>query len=371
MAAETADGMWVVTSPNADWIPQPIIGPVSVQFREDGRFGVEDPIQWPQVHCQKFAHFAAILRQPLDMNDYRQPIWRTVTLQDFEPLEGCAVGSLGTLGSSFRSDLEPLIVSLSERVQKHCLLNKTTGSRLNFCEVVMRQSFKRLDYPSTFRDIALQVVNVQRYWLECTAWLDWVEILWDDILDNPLSLQHRIRPQYMGTFTTDPGVVQKLLTAGIPVWLLRPPHTLTRSVVIRTILFQFQAPDSVVTSCGVFPSTPLYVGMAGERHLAATCLGGHTYLDVQKVPLPDLSQLPSQAISDSQRALMDAKTTLAAYAAPRTDLGPQKLPSSAQDVSDPSAQSSSASMELVARSKPSRSRQAPCECAINVETCRS
>lgn len=233
----TDDGKWVFTSPNANWIPQPVFGHISVAYREDGRCGTEDPIQWPQLFCHSLPHLAVIMHRPKDPADSRQPIWRAITMEDFVPLKGSVVSCLGTLSAARRMDLRRLVDSMAERVMKHCYLHPTVSSRLNFCDTAMRNAAMRLDYPATYRDIVLQAVNVQRYWLECMAWLDWVETLWDDFFPTVNATPPPLQSQYMGAFTTDPAVAQKLLSAGIPVWLMRHPDMITADVVIRHCIF--------------------------------------------------------------------------------------------------------------------------------------
>lgn len=57
------------------YVPQPVLGRIQVLVREDGRYGVEDPIQWPQLFTTQYCHFPLILRRPSDSEDPRQPIW--------------------------------------------------------------------------------------------------------------------------------------------------------------------------------------------------------------------------------------------------------------------------------------------------------
>ncbi|THG97080.1 hypothetical protein EW026_g4855, partial [Hermanssonia centrifuga] len=49
----TPDDKYLVTSPNVDWIPRPVYGMVSVSLRHDARFGIHDPILWPQVFVKQ------------------------------------------------------------------------------------------------------------------------------------------------------------------------------------------------------------------------------------------------------------------------------------------------------------------------------
>lgn len=148
----------------------------------------------------------------------------------------------------------------------------------------------------------------------------------------------------MGAFTTDPAIAQKFLSAGIPVWLMRHPDMITADVVIKTAIFDFDTPDTIVLDYGPFPSSPIYVGMAGARHLAATSLGGHTYLDVEKTPVPDL---------DHPSILARAPQPL------RKPASPSVRPAEEKKTSEGGSAGS------VIRQSPSRARPCPCKFHIS------
>ena len=75
VGAQTDDGQWVLTSPNSSFVPLPVLDRIQVEVKSDGRCGIEDPIQWPQLFSKVYCHYALILRRPDDPNDPRQPIW--------------------------------------------------------------------------------------------------------------------------------------------------------------------------------------------------------------------------------------------------------------------------------------------------------
>ncbi|TFK57862.1 hypothetical protein BDN72DRAFT_866419, partial [Pluteus cervinus] len=74
------DGIHFVTTPNQPIILAPPIG-VRVLWRcKDGRYGMDDPTQWPQLYCPDAAHFACIPRRPATgENDI---MWRDLTSTD-------------------------------------------------------------------------------------------------------------------------------------------------------------------------------------------------------------------------------------------------------------------------------------------------
>ena len=86
-ASRTADKKYYITSPNCDFIPEPLVGRVVVIMRDDYRYGPPDPIQWPQVMSANFEYLCAILRRVPD-SDPRAPIWQDPREEDFKVIEG-------------------------------------------------------------------------------------------------------------------------------------------------------------------------------------------------------------------------------------------------------------------------------------------
>lgn len=307
-AADSYCDHTVITLPNMDFIPQPVIGRVKVKLRVDGRFGVEDPIQWPQLLSFKYSHFSCILREPSNAQDPRKLIWWKLNSQDFIPTHRTIVSSLGTLRPAFREALDALVLDLSARVRCYQVRHSDKLSHLNFCETSMRTSLNCLSFLITYRDLLVQVVNVQWYWLECDTWIHWNEHILPVILKplpSPIPVDHNL----MGTFTSDPTAAFKLFSGGIPVWFLHLPDVITSetSIVLVVLLTH---PDKIEVDTGSFGST-LYAGKAGEAHLMAVSMGGHTYIDIPKVFLSsqhETSQKLSKAAVATPSAFQSINT---------------------------------------------------------------
>jgi hypothetical protein len=75
---------WTIKALNITWIPQPILGQVEVQIREDGRFGLEDPLNWPQCHCSDKPYLALIRRRPSSPDHPSFVLWDKPAYGDFE-----------------------------------------------------------------------------------------------------------------------------------------------------------------------------------------------------------------------------------------------------------------------------------------------
>ena len=107
----------------------------------------------------------------------------------------------------------------------------------------------------------------------------------------------------MDVFTFDPTAASKLFSGRIPVWLIRPPEAITTDTFIRDEV-PLTPPKNLVLNMGSFGSI-IYAGRPGDRHLAATSMGGYMYIHILKVflssqPLTSqtLSQEPTSQMSD-------------------------------------------------------------------------
>ncbi|KAI0693308.1 hypothetical protein C8T65DRAFT_585856 [Cerioporus squamosus] len=245
-AADIGDDKYVLSSPNMSYVPSPHVGIVEVSMRSDYRYGIPDPIQWPQD-------------------------------SDFVALEGSMFTCLGLLKPDAISALSTLVDDLSQSVSA-C---GSGDSRLPWLDLAMRQTRDRLkSFPSTFRDAALQVRETQRYWLSTRACLDWVEKHVDNFLDSPLPVDTGL----MGAFSTDGGVVQNFHNAGIPVWFIRTDVSILSDTSVRAIITP-TPPDHICVDNGPEGGHVVYRGVAGVAHLLQTMRFGHTYLDVSRTPL--------------------------------------------------------------------------------------
>ncbi|KAJ3474061.1 hypothetical protein NLI96_g12671 [Meripilus lineatus] len=292
LVAAELDDKWVITSPNNSWIPKILLGKVSIAYHGDGRFGSADPIQWPQVYSARFPHFCLMLRKPTSPLDARLVMWERLTEADFLPVLGCSLTSFGVISSTLQERLRPHVDNVMHRVQEYCKVKNAKGQRILFTSNALRDTFQRLSLPASFRDMNRQLIMVQRFWQESLAWLTWVQDKWSHFQPQPDDAPAPYNAEFMGAYTTDPAVVQQLFRAGVPVWYLRRPEEITSLTVIRDVV-DITPPTLIDTSDSTFV---LYSGMIGHHSLAATCMGGHSYSDVERLPFhnPDVSRPPLQ-----------------------------------------------------------------------------
>ncbi|RDX46423.1 hypothetical protein OH76DRAFT_838691 [Lentinus brumalis] len=92
--AYTRSEAYVAISPNADFVPEPPVGLVQVYLCEDFRYGIYDPIQWPQVFSDDFEYVCAIRRRNPVVERLYPRIWDTpvATTRTVKAIDGTSTG---------------------------------------------------------------------------------------------------------------------------------------------------------------------------------------------------------------------------------------------------------------------------------------
>ncbi|KAF8833235.1 hypothetical protein BDN67DRAFT_1017789 [Paxillus ammoniavirescens] len=114
---------YVITSPNADWIPElHCFQTEELRVRADGRFGYQDCFQWPQVYSQKF-EYAVCIPNPQKMREQEDPsktLWElwTPTEDDFELINPQSPFRVGKLKRNIYYNLYRLYDSAQEVVDQ-------------------------------------------------------------------------------------------------------------------------------------------------------------------------------------------------------------------------------------------------------------
>ena len=209
---------FLVTSPNADFVPEIVQGIVDVILRADGKYSPMDPIQWPQIFVPRYPYLATIPKR-IDANHYWAPIWQWPMLEDFAMLSGTPVSGFGFLSSNFLAPFHTIVSEMSRHVDQFVQdINPEDCKDLWWHQLAMRHSLQRLALmPATFPDQTLQVSELQRHWLMAAGYLEF---------------QRRSRSlanisgftcadlSLMGAWMLDPRSVQVLFDAEVPVWFV-------------------------------------------------------------------------------------------------------------------------------------------------------
>lgn len=87
-------------------------GLLTVHLRDDGRFGLADPVNAPQIYQWKYPYLCAILRRVPNHGPLITVLWKIPTKDDFVPNKDAVICGFGRLSPSF---LAPLDVHLPPR----------------------------------------------------------------------------------------------------------------------------------------------------------------------------------------------------------------------------------------------------------------
>lgn len=272
--AVSPDRLRVITSPNAEFIPQPFYGLRELHRFPDGMYGADDFVQWPQMYSD-FYPWMSIIRRPT-LDGEMSVMWRKVVAEDFVR-HGPPGSKMGTLNTPFLEDLEPVVDAMCTRI--HTLFGlHGHNRRLHWWRLGMADAFARLSFPSTYGDLIRQVVCIQRFWLCSEAYVNWhidLELSGKDAA----SFVRPVDTKFMGAITEDASIVQKLLRWGIPVWFLRLPEQLSvHDRLGKAVEVSF--PEDIQTTGGEH----VFTGQAGTVIMDAIFQCRHLYTGV---PLAD------------------------------------------------------------------------------------
>lgn len=197
----------------------------------DCHFGAADPLVRPQLLSDdsRFPWLAAI-QVPNPHNATFGVMW-TVLNRDTDFQTTTSSSGLGTACRTFvrRSktarELPTKLVEAFERRNGH-------HRDLRWLYNTFADAVERLDFPSSFRDMARQWACVQRYWAYTLAWIDWNVGLTSRYRLDTRDYAPLTRQSYMGCFTTSTTVVASMARLGLPVWFMRTPNEFTGDEVI-------------------------------------------------------------------------------------------------------------------------------------------
>jgi len=250
-----------------DWVPEFHNNDSDeLRARADGRFGLVDCFQWPQIYSPEFEYAVCVPRKetsPIEL----QFAWYTPTKDDFDIKPGGAF-AVGTLRSHIVDGIDNLFTIARNRVQKwqatrpgkKDIVSKMLSSLKHDINTLRR-------HPLTYRDIVVYVAQAQRSFLDVIAFMDYVEVVQPRIALTAW-LPPSVNTNWMGCFTYDSRLCDTLFKAGVPVWLVRAEAYISPDMnIIKPVLLTF--PDHITKSmyCEsgrvVKPFPLLYRGVGG------------------------------------------------------------------------------------------------------------
>jgi hypothetical protein len=234
----------VITSPNQTFVPEPLWGNREVQLRSDLRYGLDDASQWPQPHMGRYPHVGAIPRKPADGFAELASMWWTPCATDFEQSRETMIAGVGTIGGFHMRRMKKLKADLLEEVKGYLQVTHPKPILLESCFTAMVHTWVRLDgYPATFEEKCLEAAEFQRSWLELRGALTWFSKIHHNMLVRSEGEADVL--DCMGVFTNNPVIAQECFSAGLPVWLLRPPEVCNVGVRIDKVVLVTPPPPSI------------------------------------------------------------------------------------------------------------------------------
>ena len=320
--APTFDGKWTIKGLNADSVPEPVLGRATIAMREDGRFGKEDPLLWPQVVSLDKEHLPFIPRRP-DGFHPAALLWDTPDEHDFERVNDEPLGeAYGRITRTQFSSLHRLVEQLGARCdevavtlrslkegipageegahRRRALEDESKQLRQLHSQLCVALDMFRVS--STLRECVAQWAHLHRCYAELWAWLEWrrasaegSEKFPDEYIPTHRGLDGA---GVMGGFTTDKRIVARLYLAGSPVWMLIRSATAApgaEAVFKLDILDRAPIEHAIIFNYGD--------ALVGTEHIAAIWKRSHAVLDVEHVPLPEDYALPAYQPAGTQQAL--------------------------------------------------------------------
>ncbi|TBU34262.1 hypothetical protein BD311DRAFT_774071 [Dichomitus squalens] len=240
---------FVVTTPNAKWVPEIAVAHSEITTFDDGRWGRHEYSRWPQQFTRDAFHIHCIPVKPR-RNGPRDVLWRTLCRLDWKPFS-CGVVGLGFLDKELEKQLATEVEDAIKRFRKCPSDDKGWNEIGKFLVVCVRHALDRLrSLPAVPGVIISLAAHVQRLTLELYGLIEWLE-----------KVRMRVKEQVdcrlavldvLGAYTSDPSVAQMLHRAGVPVWLLQPYGD-------HLVIYQTVVPRDIPPDFSKRPSYPRLV----------------------------------------------------------------------------------------------------------------
>jgi len=233
----------IITSPNMDYIPDFSRDYRDVWIREDGRYYMHDFTLYPQWYFEGTYYMPFVTRKPsaedLEGHEYALA-WYDIKPQDFckEEEAGANVGWLRKdLVASFTAMRKALSVKVDELVGRGGLqeiqLREMLHSQrsMHFAQVALDCA------PQDYLMTLLTTTSFQRHFLETLACYTYFTKYFPRTLSNVFT-NHPVDLSLMGTITSSLDVAIQLNQLGVPVWLVRPPEAISKTMNVESRVFE-------------------------------------------------------------------------------------------------------------------------------------
>ena len=200
----------VYTFPNMPFVPESHNDDEELRAQSDGQFGVVDCFHWPQLYCQEY-QFAVCIRRS-DQHPSPDP------LRKLNWDKAVGIASLHSIVNAHYTDWK-----------------KTRGDKKDMAGRILKAIDHDLmaifNHPLAFHDIVIFMAQLQRYFLDIMAFLNYALDVLPHVGYSP-SVPHPVRSEWMGCFTTDTRVCDELFHVGVLVWLVQKARRWSTSPVV-------------------------------------------------------------------------------------------------------------------------------------------
>ena len=249
--AQGWDSNIVVTTPNAEWVPEFAVAHSEITTFSDGRWGRHEYSRWPQQFTREAFHIHCIPSKARE-DGPREILWRTLSVGDWKA-DDCGVPGLGFLDKHLQDGLAQEASECIDRFLEtldsmNCEGWKDIG---RFLWVCLRHTVDRLrSIPALPAVIISLAAHVQRLTLELYGLLEWLKVVFKRVK----SAEDYAWPvlEVVGAYTGDPSVAQMLHRAGVPVWLEHQNNT-------RLVIYKVVTAQDIPDDFSLVPSYPRLV----------------------------------------------------------------------------------------------------------------
>ncbi|KAI0043377.1 hypothetical protein FA95DRAFT_1609448 [Auriscalpium vulgare] len=246
-----------VSSPNMPWIPEI---PTHRQYREfsyyaDGMLGPFELMKWPQVFDAMFPHALAAPANPklipsafLPVEKFPKFEDKTIPWLEWDNKWFCTWlpgGKAGIVHPDYSTKLEDATAEAALRIQASKALRSSVpakrsadGAGADAAHTLAEQLLLNSQYvhdtlmrtPLSLPEVVQWFREGQRLLLELRALIIYMEVVKPRI-DDPLFKADRVLP-VRGVITEKMMLARTLHRVGVPVWLVRPAHTITHQTAV-------------------------------------------------------------------------------------------------------------------------------------------
>jgi len=202
---------WMMTTPNASWLPDPPGSRRSVKLRTDGFFGPDDPCLWPQLLYPGQDHLACIRTDDPDPNSGVSFCRKGLSVE--RDSDRTQDGS-HRLNSAVHNRCYTHMAIIIERTKNLVVTDRSTLDKL---VILLRNALQQLKiFVGIPKHLKYRFAVFSRLYLELDAY-----VTYHTIALPPASETSAFKETFIGAFTFSPDQANILYQRGIPVWYIR------------------------------------------------------------------------------------------------------------------------------------------------------